>query len=87
MRLQHARGLLCSVAEGEAKALNRQASPLLRVPPWCSRCHGDRGCAKNLRKWLSPEQISHGRAHGDEWCMTVPPPPPFERGRCVLNQG
>ena len=52
----------------------------------CSRCHGDRGCAKTLRKWLSPEEIGHaGHAYGDEWCMTVPTPPPFERGRCVLN--
>lgn len=84
VRLQHARGLLCGVADGEAQAFNRQAAPLLRVPPWCSRCHG--GCAKTLRRWLSPEQIGHTRTHGGEWCMTVPPPPPFERGRCVLNQ-
>ncbi len=84
LRLPHARGLLCGVADGEARAVNAYLKPLLQVPPWCSRCRG--GCAKLIRErqWLSEEQIGH--SWGDEWCMRVPPPPPFERGRCVLNE-
>lgn len=88
LRLPHARGLLCGLSGGggggraATREFNRAMQPVLRVPPWCSRC--DRGCKKLLAKWLAPEQIGNA-GRGSEWCLRTPPPPKFRHGQCVLN--
>ena len=83
LRLPHTRDLICGIGGAKAtREFNRAMQPVLRVPPWCSRC--DRGCKKLLAKWLAPEQIGNA-GRGSEWCLRTPPPPKFRHGQCVLN--
>lgn len=87
LRLPHARGLLCGLGGSDpepTRAFNELARQLLRVPPWCSRCNGPRGCQPLLRQWLTAEQIG-ASARRSEWCMHTPAPPPFQHGQCVPN--
>ena len=60
LRLQHARGLMCGLAGvAETRAFNELATPLLRVPAWCTRCRGS--CADLLPRWLAPAEIGSVR--------------------------